>query len=71
MWLNQNFLLVDEFYTDTSLDVNFLCLRALPKTQLLSIRMDHNGEVFRKLLFVCFFSAQIVRGLGVEPPSSF
>ena len=49
MWLNQNFLLVDEFQTDTSLDVSFLCLRALPKTQLLGIKMDHNGEVSRKL----------------------
>jgi len=48
MWLNQNFLLADELQQtgdNSSLDVSFLCLRALPKTQILNIRMDHSGEV--------------------------
>ena len=45
MWLNQNFLLVDEYHTESSLDIAFLCLRALPNKHLLAIKMDHNGEV--------------------------
>jgi len=54
MWLNQNFLLVDEYYTESSLDATFLCLRSLPMTQTLGIKMDHNGEVSRRFVpFVC------------------
>jgi len=51
MWLNQNFLLVDEYSVDSSgdsdaaLDATFLCLRALPQQQLLRITMDHSGQV--------------------------
>lgn len=45
MWLNQNFLMVDEYQTESSLDVSFLCLRSLPSPQLLHITMDRNGEV--------------------------
>jgi len=57
MWLNQNFLLVDEYHTDSLLDVSFLCLRSLPQTRLLVIRMDHNGQVLRHAfcLFVHVF----------------
>ena len=49
MWLNQNFLLVDEYCTESTLDVAFLCLRSLPNKQTLCIKMDHNGEVFHRL----------------------
>jgi len=45
MWLNQNFLMVDEYQTESTLDVSFLCLRSLPDAQLLRITMDRNGEV--------------------------
>jgi len=51
MWLNQNFLLADEYHTDSSLDASFLCLRSLPKTQMLGIKMDQNGEVLQNLVY--------------------
>jgi len=55
MWLNQNFLLVDEYHSESSLDVSFLCLRSLPKMQMLAIKMDHSGEVTGENLFYLFF----------------
>ena len=53
MWINQNFLLVDDLKAEgASLDVRFICLRDLSP---LFIQMEASGQVSKQSILYLLF----------------